>query len=130
MPGVAGPSHSDATSLTDDPVQQAEDARKLIAKRNLALDSLGLDEARTNKVEQELHALGWPTDLASNQERTRPSCANMDSWPENDTRALLCLKRHTRVTWKHLWKDFFWTRNSVSIVESHFHREINSKPLG
>jgi hypothetical protein len=85
------------TTLPDDPlVQSAEDARRLTAKKNSALDSLGLSEEKTNKVETELRDIGWTEDLESRTLRQDLDYKIRDWWFEQDERALVCIIRHSK----------------------------------
>ena len=114
---TAGGSQPSISPLPNEPrIRSAEDARLLIAKRGRALDSLELSEEDTRTVEEELRALGWPTDLASNTPRLRSIRNTHDSWPENDVRALLCFNRHTKTPDKILRGNFFWSRGASESV--------------
>jgi len=113
---MAGASDRSANPLPDDNrIRSAEDARILVARRNRALDALGLNDAKTDVVEAELRALGWPTDLASNTPRERAGLTQKDHWLENDTRALLCLKRHAaQLSTAVIQEHFFSSRASLT----------------
>jgi hypothetical protein len=101
-------------------IRDADDARILIARRNLALDALQLDDETTHKVETELRAIGWPSDLQSNAPCAKHGDPGRDHWAENDTRALLCLDRHKarmkgdRVIWEH----FFHSGKSKNAIST------------
>jgi hypothetical protein len=77
--------------LPNDPdVHSAEKARLLIIKCNKALQSLNISESQTDRIENELHAIGWTTALL---EVADP--ISKGAFSVNDGRALLCVRRYT-----------------------------------
>ncbi|KAH3908108.1 hypothetical protein HBH56_177800 [Parastagonospora nodorum] len=94
--------------LPNDPdVQSAENARLLIVKRNKALQSLNISENQTDRIETELHAIGWTTALL----KVADPISN-GAFSVNDERALLCIRRYTTQELGTIRANFFPDRLS------------------
>ncbi|KAF2824824.1 hypothetical protein CC86DRAFT_47339 [Ophiobolus disseminans] len=89
----------------------ADDTRILVAKRRRALDKLNLPDDVKGKIEKELDRQGWLSYLASNEPRAVPMSKRSDTFSKEDTRALLCFKRHCPSLNITIIRDtFFWSQ--------------------
>jgi hypothetical protein len=98
---------SDSQALND-----IEDTRDLIARRNQALDSLELDSNEKDALAAELNEIGWPSSLSKGGPRTKR--AMHMPYPKEDLYALLCIRRHTDVPITELGR-FFENENLVRL---------------
>jgi hypothetical protein len=89
-----------------------EDTRDLIARRNQALDSLELDSNGKDALAAELNEIGWPSSLSKGGPRIKR--AMHMPYPKEDMYALLCIKRHTDAPITELGR-FFKNENLVRL---------------
>jgi len=69
-----------------------EEIRDLVARRNRALDSLDLDQAEKDGLRTDLSETGWPVPLCKGG--SQAVRANNESFDTRDLYALLCIMRH------------------------------------
>ncbi|KAI4651916.1 hypothetical protein J4E93_002112 [Alternaria ventricosa] len=82
-----GPQLPDDQALND-----IEEIRDLVARRNRALDSLHLDQAERDGLRTDLNETGWPVTLCKGGSQTMR--AKKEPFDARDLYALLCIMRH------------------------------------
>jgi len=76
----------------DQALNDVEEIRDLVARRNRALDSLDLDQLERDGLHTDLSEIGWPVSLCKGGSQTaRPK---NESFDVRDLYALLCIMRH------------------------------------
>jgi hypothetical protein len=119
-------SESTTTQSAQLPDSQAlndiEDTRDLIARRNQALDSLELDSNREDALAAELNEIGWPSSLSKGGPRTKRAMHR--SYPKEDMYALLCIRRHTDAPITEL--DRFFENEDLGRLKNKFSKMISN----